>query len=341
MFSIQRNGYTRVPELFLAIVNDLVANGFTLKFPTSPLQAPVDGTPYTGFKATLEASAEADPLAASQPYRIAFDCSTYVGGQVGNVFIAAPLQLPNDGTVATLDKSDGSGTSQKMFAGMLNTTAKMPTSVSGTTNYSDVFFIYRQDRITDQATANAYPMSYRLSITDHGVAVCVWENATDEDAIPQQSWFVAQRPVDHVTGAPLVDGHCPLFCVYGMKSKVSKFIVRESDVLKPSTSVDATIDTEDSAAIINNVNQVSIRENGRYLITFPNGLNTARHAYTEDLDMIAYTSADVVSQFSDVKIQPYGEAQARTYKAMLANTPYNTGMRILFITDKPAAGGGA
>lgn len=339
MFTVQRNGFTRVPELFLSIINDLIANGFALKYPNSPLQAPVDGTPYAGFKATLEVTADVDPLATEQPYRIQLDCLTYTGNQIGNIYLAAPLQLPNDGTVATLDKTDGSGTSIKMPAGMLNITAKMPTSVSSTQNYSDVFFVYRQDRILDQPTANAYPMSYRLSITDHGIALCVWENATDEDAIPQQSWFVAQRPVDHVTGAPLVEGHCPVFCVYGMKSKVSKFVVRESDVLKPSNSIDATIDTEDSAAIINNVNQVSIRESGRYLMTFPNGLNTARFAYTEDLDMMCYTSADVVSQFSDVKIQPYGEATPRTYKALLANQPYNTGMRVLFITEKAAAGG--
>lgn len=332
-FSVQRNGFTRVPELFHAIVNDMVANGFTMKFPSSPLQAPVAGTDYQKFKATLEASATVDPLQASQPWRIQLDCLTIAGDQIGNIYMASPLQLPNDGTVALLDKTDGSTTSVKMPAGMLNITGAQPTSMSGTTNYSDVCFIYRADRVIDKPTANAYPMSYRLSITNHGIALAVWEDATDEDDIPQFEWFVAQRPVNHLTGAPLIVGHCPLFCLYGMKSRVGKFVVREDDVLKPTTTVDAAIDTEDSAAIINTKQQVSITENNRYVMAFPNGLNTARFMYTEELDMIAYTSADVVSQYSDVPITAYGEATPRKYKALLANRALNTGMRILLITE--------
>lgn len=338
MFSIQRNGFTRVPELMYAVIADLTANGFDMKFPSSPLQAPIEGQTYAGFKATLEATDEADPLAASQPWRIHFDCQTWTGGQIGGVYAASPVQLPNDGTVATLDKTDGSTTSSKIGAGMLNMLGKMPTTITQNTSYTDTFFIARQDRVPDQATANAYPMSYRLSITEYGVGLAVWDNATDEDAIPFHSWFVIQRPVDHATGAPLIAGHCPVFCAFGMKSKVFKFVVREEDVLKPSIPVDATIDTEDSNRIINNVNQVAIRENGKYLLQFPNGLNTARYAYTEELDMLAFTSADVVSQFSDVKLQPYGEGTPRNYKALSANQPYNTGMRVLLVTDKPSAG---
>lgn len=331
-FTVQRAGFTRVPELFYAIVTDLIANGFALKFPTTPMQAPTTQK-YPAFKATLEATAAADPLAATQPWRIQFDCATVTSDQVGSVYMASPLQLPNDGSVALLDKSDGSTTQVQMPAGMLNITAKMPTSMNATTNYSDVYFISRTDRISNDASALSYPMSYRLTVTDHGIALAVWEDATEDDAIPQFSWFVAQRPVNHLTGLPLTTGHCPMFCLYGMKSQVSKFVIRESDVLKPTVSVRADIDTEDSAAIINTKNQVSITENNRYVMAFPNGLNTSRYMYTEELDMIAYTSADVVSQYSDVPITAYGEAQPRKYKALHANGQYGTGMRVLLLTE--------
>lgn len=331
-FSVQRSGFTRVPELFLSIVNDLVANGFAMKFPSSPLQAPVAGQDYQKFKATLEATAATDPLAADQPWRIQLDCLTITSDQVGDIYMSSPLQLPNDGTVALLDKTDGSNAATKMPSGMLNVTGVQPASMAPTTNYSDVHFIYRADRIPDKPTALAYPMTYRLSVTNHGVALAVWEDATDEDETPQFEWFVAQRPVNHLTGVPLATGHCPMFCLYGMKSKVSKFVIRENDVLKPTISVSADVDSEDSAAIINTKSQVSITENNRYVLAFPNGLNTARYMYTEELDMIAYTSADVVSQYSDVPITAYGEASARTYKALLANNRFNTGMRILLIT---------
>lgn len=336
-FSVQRNGFTRVPELFYAIITDMVAHGFTMKFPSSPLQAPVAGADYQKFKATLEVSSTTDPLSASQPWRIQFDCLTLTGDQIGDIYMASPIQLPNDGTTALLDKTDGSTTAIKMPAGMLNITGTQPTSMSGTTNYSDVHFIYRADRVTDKATAIAYPMSYRISITDHGVAVAVWEDATDEDEIPQFEWFVAQRPVNHLTGVPLATGHCPIFCLYGMKSRVGKFVIREDDILKPTNTVDAAADTEDSAAVINTKQQVAITENNRYVMAFPNGLNTPRYMYTEELDMIAYTSADVVSQYTDVPITAYGEATPRKYKALLANRALNTGMRILLITEGGSA----
>jgi hypothetical protein len=337
-FSIQRGGFIRVPELYAAIVADMVANGFVQKFPASPLPAPVAGTDYAKFKVTLEAGANVDPLHADQPWRIVFDCVNGTGipgtsDQVGNIYVATPLQLANDGTIAFYDKTDGTVDNTRMPAGMLNTKATMPQSYDLDNNYSEYHFVYRADRLRDKAAAQSYPMSYRLSITDHGIALAIWEDGTDVDTVPQFQWMLVQRPVDHITGAPRITGHCPLFCVYGMKGAISKFVVRENDILKPTPSWSATANTEDSAAIINSQSQVAITEDNRYVMTFPNGLNTARYVYTEELDMIAYTSADVVSQFSDVPMTVYGEATPRKYKALNANGKFNTGMRIMMIME--------
>lgn len=337
-FTVQRGGYTRVPELFQAIISDLVANGFSQKFPTSPLTAPVAGTDYAAFKATLEAGATVDPLNADQPWRIQFDCQSVANAQIGDIYVASPLQLANDGSVAYFDNTDGSSTQVRMPAGMLNCTGTLSTqainpapSATGT-DFSNTHFIYRATRLFDKAAAVAYPMTYRLTVTDHGVAIAVWEDATDSDDVPRFSWLVVQRPVDHVTGKPRITGMAPLFAVFGMGGAISKFVVREKDVLKPTPAVPADANTADSAAIINGVQQVSITEDNRYVMNFPNGLNTSRYVYTEELDMIAYTSADVVSQFSDVPMTVYGEATPRTYKALHANGKFNTGMRIMMIT---------
>lgn len=332
-FSVQRNGFTRVPDLFAAVVIDLVAQGFVQRFPTTPLTPAVGGADQAKFKATLEAGPKVDPLSTEQPWRIQFDCMTVNGDQVGDVFISSPLQLPNDGSVATLDVGDGSTAASKMFAGMLNATGTLPPSMTEVVDYTDARFIIRAHRVKDKATALAYPMTYRLTVTNRGIALYIWEDATDEDAVPQASWFVCQRPVNHLNGETLVAGHAPMFCLYGMKNRISKFVVRENDILKPSLSSIGDADTEDNAAVINSKRQVSITENNRYIMSFPNGLNTARYAYTEELDMIAYTSADVVSQYSDVPISAYGEATPRKYKAMVANGPYNTGMRILMLIE--------
>lgn len=321
-FSIQRSGFTRVPELFYAIQADMVANGFLGKFPAGAPAAPVAGQPYAPFKITLEAGPTIDPLNATQPWRIQFDAKA---DQLGDVIIGTPFQLPNDGTTSFMD-GDFAGTNFPM--GILTTPTNTDLNASGADPTNR--FIGRGQRIKTIQQALSYPMSYRLSITDHGMALFVWEEGSDADA-KNFSWFVCQRPVDHITGVPLQAGHCPLVCLFGLTGGVYKFIARENDVNRPTRPVIATQDSEDSHAIINAQKQVAITENNRYVITFPNGINTARYMYTEELDLIAYTSADVISQYSDVPITVYGEAAARTYKAMQANGAFNTGMRMLVL----------
>jgi hypothetical protein len=325
-FTIQRSGFTRTPELMYSIISDLVAHGFTQVFPSSALPVPVPGTPYAGFTATLEVGATVDPLAATQPWRINFltDVST---PQKADIFVGTNLQLLNDGTVTFLDKTDNPSTTP-MHSGALNLDGVV--NIAGATDWSGQSFIYRTNRVFI-GTEGTYPMSYRVSVSAHGVTVFVWEDASDVFG-NHFSWFSVQRPVDHITGVPTATGHTPLFCVFGLNAKVGKIIVRENDIMKPTKSVDATQNVEDGSAIINAAPQVAITENNRYVITFPNGLNTQRYVYTEELDLIAYTSADVVSQYSDVPITVYGEASTRTYKAMNANGPNNTGMRILMLT---------
>lgn len=140
---------------------------------------------------------------------------------------------------------------------------------------------------------------------------------------------------------------------------LNRFIVREKDITAPYPTqqynkdgllpdpgfgsgkdyseygrqfgVPADEHTVDYAAIINTKQQVSISEGSKYVITFPNGMNTSRFAYTHEMDMVAYTSADVVSAGSEITIQVYGEATPRTYIGMNSNGPNNTGMRILFL----------
>lgn len=322
--SLQRSGFTRVPELFYSIMTDLLANGFTLSFPLTPPVVPVPGTDYGVFKATLEAGPTVDPLSTSQPWRLQLDATAV---QQGSVYIATPLQLPNDGKVAVNESAQGQ---TALPLGMLNATGAIPQGGGSQTDSSDVYFVYRTHRITDKPTADAYPMSYRLSITPRGIALFIWEDASDVNGLRHQ-WFVVQRPVDRLTGAAMITGHAPLFAVFGMKAKPMKFVVREADVLKPTMPVAADVDTEDSRAILNSKNQVAMTENNRYVVTYPNGLNTPRYVYTDEIDLVAFTSSDVVSAFTDVSTTSYGEATPRVYAAMQANGAYNTGMRILML----------
>jgi hypothetical protein len=258
-----------------------------------------------------------------------------------NISVASPLQLPNDGTTAILDQKDFNSNSGGMYgsitpvpAGLLRTedalASAIPTS-QGLSDNSMNHFISRNymNRVTSDAVALNYPMTYQLSISSHGIALSVMEDAADANSIPCNSWVVVQRMVDRATGATVITGKSPVVCLYALKNRPYKFIVRELDVLKPTLPVVADANTPDSHAIINSKRQVSITENNMYVLSFPNGINTPRYMYTDELDLVAYTSSDVVSMNSDIPITVYGEASPRLYRAMAANLGDNQGMRPL------------
>lgn len=323
--SIERIGYVSTVDLVADIVKDLSDNGFQMVYPVSGVF-----NKATDTKAVLECTTTVDPLADTQPWRIYLEA--IVEGAVAlkaRMAVGTPLQILNAATVTKLEApAQGSQTPQE-WAGIIG---KEAFSSSGqTSNRAFNYFIDRTVRINSMDTAASFPMSYRITISPRGVVIFVWEQASDPTG-DKFSWVAVQRPVDHNTGAVVATGKAPVFCVYSTGNKIRRFVVREADVLKPTvTDFSATENTEDCAAIINEEAQVAINEDGKYIVNFPNNLNTPRHAYTHELDMIAYTSADVVSAWSQVPLRVFGESSDRIYRAMNANGPNNTGMRILML----------
>ena len=189
----------------------------------------------------------------------------------------------------------------------------------------------------------AHPFSYSISCTNHGVAFASWVEGTDGYGCTQ-NWFVVQRAINS-DGSIVTTGKAPLFCVYSVNGGgstdantldtygIMRFTVREVDINAPTIATSAVAHTKDSTAVMNSVQQVCFSENGRFDFKFPQGFNTARYSYPYQIDMIAYTSADVCSQRLDVQVQVYNEVDVngapvlRTYRALSANCPNNTGMR--------------
>lgn len=343
-FSIERNGFVDCQVLVKQLFQDLEANGFIRKFPTPPaILQPTD------YKAVYEAGANVDVLApgaplaipaipagseviagkTAQPWRLyiqALDSSRIV------IAAATPLQINDAATLTFLD--DGKEISGHM--GVANNA-----DLNAVTN---TLFYNRSSMAVEQAASS--PMSYRLTITNHGVSLFIWEAGNDHLG-NSQSWFVVQRLVNNTNGTPRITGKAPVVCVYGIRSfggigtpatpvvnKINRFTVRESDIVRPTVSIPANIDQADSSRIINSENMVSITEDNNYVISFPNGINTNRFAYpVDELDMIAYTSADVLSQNADVNITVYNEATPRGYKAMSASDIDNTGIRMLVLAS--------
>lgn len=359
LYTNELGGYTAVATLMKDIVADMVANGFTQIFPASPYDG--NGT------VILEPTIAVDPLWAEPTpgknptsWRIAFTTS----GDKVKANVATSVQLMDDGTIAKANIPSEPHNAGNII-GVLD---------PATPAEADKATFIDRSNLTGIAGA-VYPMSYMLSISDHGVFLSVWDQSSDENQSeetvisPAFRWILIQRPVSHTDGSTYVTGRAPVFCVYtvfegskniarldtddlGMSDVMArkvdgvyyrdievkaqlhrKFVVREADILKPSLPRPADQNVEDSAAILNSNYQVAVSEDNRYIITIPKGLNTMRYAYTHELDMLAYTSADVIGQWNEIDLDVYADADGNkskyTYKSLLANRIKNTGMRIL------------
>ena len=72
---------------------------------------------------------------------------------------------------------------------------------------------FRRSMKTDDVVSRTYPMSYRISTTNHGFGLFVFDQASvDQD--DDYAWLVVQRHVDQTTGQPEFTGKSPVHCVY-------------------------------------------------------------------------------------------------------------------------------
>jgi hypothetical protein len=306
------------------------------------------------------------PEEVRQPWRLMIEADN-ANGEI-RIFANTPTNvvMEND-TYRPSVFGTGNTTSGEKLSGLLSLN-----SVDGMTS-ADITYYDSVDRTTKTRASTfnvaswgidlkkldyeSIPFSYRLTVSSHGIAFLMWIESRDSqgDAF---GWFVIQRMVDS-TGAPVVQAEsngtelkAPLFCVFapngggGLKRAgdplntpdpkgILQFVVRESDVNAPTIPQSATVDSADSSRIINSVQQVATTENNSFVLRTLRGLCTQRNAYPYELDLLCYTSADVVPQWNEPKSTLFGEANPRTYKAMNANHPNNKGMRILMLIDGP------
>lgn len=303
-----------------------------------------------------------------QPWRVAFDCvvnktNAAAGPQQLLAYAATPVQLQDNGSIANIWSANGSSIIDR--AGIMGA---LPTGTNGTpaTGKPQEGFLNREQRV--QSNPEVYPLNYAMTLTDRGMFFGVWEgtwstiqkskarSTTDNDNY--FNWFLIQRPVNRYTGKVLTTGRTPVFCVNSVGYKYWKFIVREEDVLHPSLGdpdnrreyiaansvvisescsyrVPADAHTQDSFAVLNTTNQIALTEDSKYLVSFLHNLTTPRFRYSEELDMIGQTSADVCMAGNDVSITAYGESGPRIYRALPANNPYNSGLRICVLRNIP------
>lgn len=305
-----------------------------------------------------------------QPWRVCVDVERNTkfqeaaGSQKATIYVATPVQLQDNGNIANIWNMTGTQIIDR--AGILG---NLPTgkNASPDTTKPDEGFINRELRVA--ADPEVYPMNYQLTMTNRGIFFGVWEGTwstlqksksrsqTDKDSY--FNWFLVQRPVNRYTGQTLTAGRCPVFCINCVGYKYWQFVVRESDVLHPQQGdpenfrdeiqsgtynitktqtpyrVPADAHTQDAFAVLNTTNQIAITEDSKYLISFLHNLASPRFRYSEELDMLGQTSADICMAGNQISINTYNESGPRLYHALPANGPYNTGLRVAALKDIP------
>jgi len=347
--SVERNNFLSLQLMWKSIVDDLVAGGFEVELAA---EADGSGDPIIGSADTtygdttvlyvLKPTAAVDDAVATQDWRLVVRIESIdVHGTAYTYTINAvtPTQVLVN---RTENKFSIAAPGEDRELGILH-----PDQNSDPANGRHFFSRFHESRtwscFPEGVDVEAVPISYRLSVTDHGIALVTWAESFD-GAGDCFNWLVIQRMVD-ADGNPVIVGKAPLFCLFSQNggggndldditgSDITKFVVREDDVNAPTKPVSAVMPTADSSPIINPIQQVGISEDNKMILNFPQGLNTQRYSYTHELDLICYTSADVISQFSEPEITLYNEASPRKYKAMNANHVNNKGMRILILTQ--------
>lgn len=369
-------GFDDQRKLYRAIAQDLVKGGMALvsvngdNTQTDPANIPEDVATLV-----LAATPTMDPVADDQPWRLCFkmtkDTVRAYAATPLQILDDGTISVSGKGTVTQAGSGNAPDVSVSFpfYSGTIGNYRPEVTGVGTTPEdvaQRDTYF-YHRGRIdkgvtlakgsmqfaVDPNPANlsladqsATPFSYAVSVSAHGIAVVTNVEAQD-DLGCRQNWFCIQRAINP-DGTVVVTGKAPLFCMYScygggsadantvVPLGIMRFTVRESDLNAPAPATSAVVHTPDSNAVMNPIQQVTFNENNRYDFRFPAGLNTHRHSYPYEIDMIGYGSADVSSQRISIEVQVYGETKdgqplLRKYRAQAANCPRNTGMRLFLL----------
>ena len=205
------------------------------------------------FSFTLEAGGIVDPLndsdAASagfiaapdrQAWRIQFVISD---AQKASGSVATGLQMSYDEEIGKVSISQITDDFGSIIDNVGAIGAAQPGGIFSDIDLNQGFY-NRKIRVADQA--KTFPLSYMLSITNRGFFLGVYEGSwsTIRAATTSNSnyfnWVMVQRPVDRGTGVTLTKGKAPVFNVNSVNYKYYKSVVREADILHPTSGPSPT-----------------------------------------------------------------------------------------------------
>jgi len=153
------------------------------------------------------------------------------------VNVGTEYQLRDDCSISAMDVRDGIKSPIFREPGELCDVYKTPAVGRGANlSISRAKSQWFKKRQIEQSMASTYPMTYKITCTDHGMALFVFDQSSvDQD--DDYAWFVIQRHVNQSTGEPEFSDKSPVHCVYSPSK-------RPVDV-SSLTPYFATKDTED------------------------------------------------------------------------------------------------
>lgn len=323
---ISRSGFTNLETMIQDIATQMLANGFSLGAVNGNSAA--SNVSSASKSIVLHAGAAVDPRYKSEPWSVVFkasDVDNYV-----SLNVIATGQLTVD-VAPTTQVGETTDPVSKLPIPILSEAGRVSRDAN-----TDHYFIHRNNGWKlPIADPTAQPISYYLSISDHGFGLCCWSEGTTISGT-DFSWVVAQRGVQ--SNLTLPNTKSPVICVFQTETSgdpntldpacIQRYTVIEDDVGASTAPMSAVQTTSDCVPIINPLQQVSITPDDAVLILYPQLYNTSRHVYFLVLDMLAYVSADVISMSSTVNVSFL--TGVKNYSALLANGVNNTGVRILF-----------
>lgn len=275
--------------------------------------------PASATNVVLKATSVVDPLVADQPWVVVLDASD--ASKYLDVYVLPENQLTASYSAPARDET--------------KTVGKLSVDSETERRFIHLVDEWGMDETTEFA---ATPIGFTLHSTDHGFAMHIHSESRDWSGM-SFSWMVVQRGVETPV-VPPAGSTSPLFCVYSAgggqqgnpdvmrPTSVQRFTVIEADLFAATEPVSAVVATPDNMPIINPLQQVALMKGNRVAAFFPQAINTHRHIYFLKLDMLAYTSADVIAMSSEVPLMPNNEQVY--FRAGCANGSDNRGMRVMF-----------
>lgn len=308
-------GIIGLESLLRSITDKLVEAGFVV---IANNGAASSNTGPTTTRVALECPTSIDPNAADQNWVIVLDASD--SSKYLDAYVLPKVQLTSD--FMAPDRSE---------------TEKIGKISRNSRKERNFIHVTGEWAIPEGSEYEAIPFGFNLHVTDHGVALHVHCESFDYTG-RAFSWFCVQRGV--AAGEETPGAGSPLFAIYSCgggqagnpdalsASSIERYVVIEKNVNSATKPISAVIPTPDGMPIINPLQQVSLMAGNKAVAFFPQAINTQRHVYFVTLDMLGYTSADVIATGSEVPLIPM--ADKIVFKAGCANGSDNRGMRVLF-----------